>query len=165
MVCKKLKVSVNAAKALLQDYQALNHVPQLGDDVFYINCGGDPAVASDRIMRRTLLLQRMEELLSPRELNLVRSYLGIGQPDGKGMTFQELAIRLNYNDASGAEKAYKAALRKLKEDLYGGAYGRWLYAKKAIRIAMAEASQDTYQYTAPQKTWWEYQDLADIKQI
>ena len=37
------------------------------------------------------------------------------------MTFQELAIYLNYNGPSGAEKAYKAALRKLKRDLYGGA--------------------------------------------
>ncbi|MFR3991597.1 MAG: hypothetical protein ACLTY5_02995 [Angelakisella sp.] len=72
------------------------------------------------MMRRTLLMQRMEEVLTPRELNLVRSYLGIGQPDEVGLTFQELAIRLNYNGPSGAEKAYKAALRKLKRDLYGG---------------------------------------------
>ena len=56
-------------------------------------------------MRRTLLMQRMEEELTPRELNLVRSYLGIGQPDEVGMTFQELAIYLNYNGPSGAEKA------------------------------------------------------------
>ncbi len=163
-VCEELQVSDTAAKELLKDYRA-QYQRQWSDDELSIRSDGDPAVVCDRLMRRTLLLQRMEELLSPRELNLVSSYLGIGQPDGKGMTFQELAIRLNYNDASGAEKAYKAALRKLKKDLYGGAYGRWLYAQKAIRIAMAEASQDTYQYTAPQKTWWEYQDLADIKQI
>ena len=37
-------------------------------------------------------MQRMEEVLTPRELNLVRSYLGIGQPDEIGMTFQELAL-------------------------------------------------------------------------
>ena len=59
-------------------------------------------------------------MLTPRELNLVRIYLGIGQPDEVGMTFQELAIYLNYNGPSGAGKAYKAALRKLKRDLYGG---------------------------------------------
>ena len=47
------------------------------------------------------------------------------------MTFQELAIYLNYNGPSGAEKAYKAALRKLKKDLYGGAYGQWLSAQKS----------------------------------
>ncbi len=135
-------------------YRTLFCVRQLGDDVLSVNCGGDPAVAYDRLMRRTLLMQRMEEVLTPRELNLVRSYLGIGQPDEVGMTFQELAIRLNYNGPSGAEKAYKAALRKLKKDLYGGAYGRWLSAQKAIRAAKAEAEQETGQSTTRQRTWW-----------
>ena len=118
-------------------------------------------MAYDRLMRRTLLLQRMEEVLTPRELNLVRSYLGIGQPDEVGMTFQELAIYLNYNGPSGAEKAYKVALRKLKRDLYGGAYGRWLSAQKVIRAAKAEAEQETGQRTTPQRTWWEEKVLAE----
>ena len=129
--------------------------------MFSVSCGGDPAVAYDRLMRRTLLMQRMEEVLTPRELNLVRSCLGIGQPDEVGMTFQELAIYLNYNGPSGAEKAYKAALRKLKKDLYGGAYGRWLSAQKAIHAAKAEAEQDAGQPTMPQRTWWDEQALAD----
>ena len=141
-VCEKLRVSSKSAETLLKEYRTLFCVRQLGDDVFSISCGGDPAIAYDRLMRRTLLMQRMEEVLTPRELNLVRSYLGIGQPDEIGMTFQELAIYLNYNRPSGAEKAYKAALRKLKKDLYGGAYGRWLSAQKAIRAAKAEAEQD-----------------------
>lgn len=111
------------------------------------------------MMRRTLLMQRMEEVLTPRELNLVRSYLGIGQPDEVGLTFQELAIRLNYNGPSGAEKAYKAALRKLKKDLYGGAYSRWLSAQKAIRAAKAE--QETGHDATPQRTWWEEKALAN----
>ena len=110
---------------------------------------------------RTLLMQRMEEVLTPRELNLVQSYLGIGQPDEVGMTFQELAIRLNYNGPSGAEKAYKAALRKLKKDLYDEAYGRWLSAQKAIRAAKAEAEQNAGHDATPQRTWWEEQALAD----
>ena len=109
------------------------------------------------MMRRTLLMQRMEEVLTPRELNLVRSYLGIGQPDEVGLTFQELAIRLNYNGPSGAEKAYKAALRKLKRDLYSG----WLSAQKAIRAAEAEAEQDTGHDATPQRTWWEEKALAN----
>ena len=129
------------------------------DDVFSISCGGDPAVAYDRMMRRTLLMQRMEEVLTPRERNLVRSYLGIGQPDEVGLTFQELAIYLNYNGPSGAEKAYKAALRKLKKDLYGGAYSRWLSAQKAIRAAKAEAEQAAGQDTTPQRTWWGGREL------
>ena len=110
---------------------------------------------------RTLLMQRMEEVLTPRELNLVRSYLGIGQPDEIGMTFQELAIYLHYNGPSGAEKAYKAALRKLKRDLYGGAYGRWLSTQRAIRAAKTESEANSGQYTTPQRTWWEEQALAE----
>ena len=160
-VCEKLKVSSKSAEALLKEYQTLCCTRQLGDAVFSVSCGGDPAVAYDRRMRRILLLQRVEEVLTPRELNLVRSYLGIGQPDEVGMTFQELVIRFNYNGPSGAEKAYKAALRKLKRDLYGGAYGRWLSAQKVIRAAKAEAEQDAGQYTTPQRTWWEEKALAD----
>ena len=160
-VCEKLKVSSKAAETLLKEYHALCCARQLGDDVFSVSCGGDPAVAYDRLMRRTLLMQRMEQVLTPREQNLVRSYIGIGQPDEGGMTFQELAIYLNYNGPSGAEKAYKAALRKLKKDLYGGAYGRWLSAQKAIRAAKAEAEQAAGQHATPQRTWWEEQDLSE----
>ena len=146
-VCGELNVSAKTAKSLLNDYQTLFCVRQLGDDVFSVSCGGDPTVAYDHLMRR------MEQVLTTRELNLVRSYLGIGQRDDDGMTFQELAIRLNYNGPSGAEKAYKAALRKLKKDLYVGAYGRWLSAQKAIRAAKAEVEQDAGYYTTPQRTW------------
>ena len=160
-VCEKLRLSSKAAEMLLKEYHALCRARQLGDDVFSISCGGDPAVTYDRLMRRTLLMQRMEEVLTPRELNLVRSYLGIGQPDEVGLTFQELAIRLNYNGPSGAEKAYKAALRKLKRDLYGGAYGRWLSAQKAIRTAKVEAEQDAGHHATPQRTWWEEKALAN----
>ena len=110
----ELNVSATVAGALIKEYRTLFCVRQLGDDVFSVSCGGDPAVVYDRHMRRTLLMQRIGEVLTPRELNLVRSYHGIGQPDEVGMTFQELAIYLNYNGPSGAEKAYKAALRKLK---------------------------------------------------
>ena len=161
VVCGELNVSVKVAGALIKEYRTLFCVQQLGDDVFSVSCGGDPAVAYDRLMRRTLLMQRMEQVLTPRELNLVRSYLGIGQPDEIGLTFQELAIRLNYNGPSGAEKAYKAALRKLKKDLFGGAYSRWLSAQKAIRTAKAEAEQETGQRTTPQRTWWEEKALAN----
>lgn len=157
----ELNISVKVAGALIKEYRTLFCVRQLGDDVFSVSCGGDPAVAYDRLMCRTLLMQRMDEVLTPRELNLVRSYLGIGQPDEIGMTFQELAIYLNYNGPSGAEKAYKAALRKLKKDLYGGAYGRWLSAQKAIRTAKAEAEQAMGHGTTPQRAWWEKQALAD----
>ena len=159
VVCGELNVSVKVAGALIKEYRTLFCVRQLGDDVFSVSCGGNPAVAYDRLMRRTLLMQRMEEVLTPRELNLVRSYLGIGQPDEASMTFQELAIYLNYNGPSGAEKAYKSALRKLKRDLYGGAYGRWLSAQKAIRAAKAEVEQDAGHHATPQRTWLDEKEL------
>lgn len=147
-----LGVSHAAARGLLLECQALFQSVDLGDRVFEVSGGGDPAKAYDRCMRRVLLLQRMEEVLSPRELNLVRYYLGLGQPEEQGMTFQELAIHLNYNGPSGAEKAYKNAIRKLKQNLHGGAYGVWLDVQRAIREAQREAKKGCY-YSPPQKTW------------
>ena len=149
-VCESLAVSEKTAGKLLREYRALFSIRQLGDDVFSVSCGGDPAVVYDRSVRRKLLLRLIEEVLTPREQNLVRYYLGIGQPEG-GMTFQELAVRLNYNDPSGAEKAYKNALRKLKANLYSGAYGRWLAIRKTIDRAKAEA--DSGSYATLQTTW------------
>lgn len=160
-VCNEIKVSEKVAKELLNEYRTLFSIRQLGDDVFYISRGGDPAVAYDRYMRRVLLHRLMEETLKPRELNLVRSYLGIGQPDELGMTFQELAIRLNYNGPSGAEKAYKSAIRKLKKNLNSGEYGRWLSIRKSINRARAEAEGDPGYYTPPQSTWLDEKHLAD----
>ena len=161
VVCGELNVSAKVAETLLKEYRTLFCVRQLGDDVFSISCGGDPAIAYDRLMRRTLLMQRMEEVLTPRELNLVRSYLGIGQPDEVGLTFQELAIRLNYNGPSGAEKAYKTALQKLRKNLYSGTYGQWLSAQRAIRAAKAEAEANSGQYTTPQRTWLDEKALME----
>lgn len=160
-VCKELKVSPKVAAELLKEYRTLFNIWLSGDRVDYISYGGDPAKAYDRYIRRVLLLQLMEEVLKPRELNLVRHYLGIGQPDEEGMTFQELAVRLNYNGPSGAEKAYKSALRKLKKELYSGAYGQWLSIQKAINKARADAEADPGYYMPPQTTWIDEKDLAE----
>lgn len=160
-VCKELEVSPRVAAELLKEYRTLFNIWLLGDKVDYISYGGDPAKAYDRYMRRVLLLQLMEEVLKLRELYLVRYYLGIDQPDEEGMTFQELAIRLNYNGPSGAEKAYKSALRKLKKELYSGAYGQWLSMQKAINKARSEAEADHGYYVPPQTTWIDEKDLAE----
>lgn len=159
-VCEELDVSLKVAAELLKEYRTLFHIRQLGDDVFSISYGGDPAKIYDRYMRRVLLHQLMEEVLKPRELNLVRYYLGIDQPDEQGMTFQELAVRLNYNGPSGAEKAYKTALRKLKKEIYSGAYGQWLSIQKAIRKAKQEAEVDPG-YIPPQTTWLDEKELME----
>ena len=112
-------------------------------------------------MRQTLLFQLMEEVLTPRELILVRCYLGIGQPNEQGMTFQELAIRLNYNGPSGAEKAYKTALRKLRKELYASAYGQWLSIQKAISRARTEVEAGLGHYMSPQTTWMDEKELTE----
>ena len=155
---EKLTVSAKVARRLLEEYRTVFQVECLGEGVFDLGYGGDPARAYDRFMRRTLLLQRMEEVLKPRELNLVRCYLGIGQPNEQSMTFQELAIRLNYNGPSGVEKAYKAAIRKLRKQLNNGAYGQWLSIQKAIQAARREASREI-EYRSPQSTWLNSQEL------
>ena len=153
-IMERMQVSKSVARSLLLESRTLFQSCDLGDQVFTVSCGGDPAKAYDNQMRRRLLFQRIEEVLSPRELNLVRCYLGIGQPEEQGMTFQELAIRLNYNGPSGAEKAYKRAIQKLKQHLHGGAYGRWLDIQRALREARRDAEQETG-YCTPQRTWRE----------
>ena len=151
-IVEKLQVSEPVARSLLLESRTLFQSYDLGDQVFTVSCGGDPAKAYDRQMRRKLLFQRIEEVLSPRELNLVRCHLGIGQPEERGMTFQELAIQLNYNGPSGAEKAYKNAIKKRKRHLHGGAYGRWLDIQRALQEAQREAGQESGSCTS-QKTW------------
>ena len=153
-IVEKLQVSEPVARSLLLESRTLFQSCDLGDQVFTVSCGGDPAEAYDRQMRRKLFFQRIEEVLSPRELNLVRCHLGIGQPEERGMTFQELAIRLNYNGPSGAEKAYKRAIQKLKQHLHGGAYGRWLDIQRSLREVLREVGQETG-YCTPQRAWRE----------
>ena len=132
-IMESLQISEPVARSLLLESRTLFQNYDLGDQVFTVSCGGDPAKAYDRQMRRKLFFQRIEEVLSPRELNLVRCHLGIGQPEERGMTFQELAIRLNYNNPSGAEKVYKRAIQKLKRHLHGGSYGQWLDIQRSLR--------------------------------
>ena len=158
---KELRVSEKVARALLLDYLMFFQDIELDVNEFRISIGGDPAKAYDRRMRRVLLFQRMEEVLKPRELTLVRHYHGIGLPNEKGMTFQKLAAQLNYNGPSGAEKAYKAALRKLKKDLHSGIYGQWVSIQRAINKARAEAAADPGYYATPQATWLDEKELVE----
>lgn len=56
---EKLTVSAKVARRLLEEYRTVFQVECLGEGVFDLGYGGDPARAYDRSMRRTLLLQRM----------------------------------------------------------------------------------------------------------
>lgn len=153
-ICENLDVSKKAATELLKDYLTIYHVGQFEDDIF--NSGnGDPAVDYDHYMREIFALQMIEDILSPRELNVVRYRLGIGQPKGQGMTFQKLAIQLNYNDESGAKKVYDRAINKLKKGLSSSVYGQWRAMQQSIRNARAEAECKADFYIAPQRTWYD----------
>ena len=69
-IMESLRVSESVARSLLES-RMLFQSCALGDQVFEVSGGGDPAKAYDRQMRRNLLFQRIEEILSPREWNLV----------------------------------------------------------------------------------------------
>ena len=57
-----------------------------------------------------------------------------------------LAINPGYQTASDVVE-----VRKLKANLYSGAYGQWLAIRKAIDSAKADA--DSGSYATPQTTW------------
>lgn len=148
----ELSVSEKVARSLLLEYLTLFHDIELDANEFRISFGGDPAKAYDRRMRRILLHRLMDDVLSPRERNLVRYHLGFDQPKEQPMTFQELAIFLNYNGPSGAEKAYKRAVQKIRDNLHSGEYGVWVSVQEALRRAVREPQHD-HIYIPPQRSW------------
>lgn len=93
---------------------------------------GDP----ESVYEKKLLLEHLsgliETVLTVREQTLVRHYFGLGADTSGGMTLEELAIRLNYNGPSGAQKALDSAVRKLREHFDSGAWGKWREAQKRI---------------------------------
>ncbi len=75
----------------------------------------------------------IETVLTVREQTLVRHYFGLGADTAGRMTLEELAIHLNYNGPSGAQKALDGAIRKLREHFGSGEWSRWKEAKRAIK--------------------------------
>ncbi len=75
----------------------------------------------------------IETVLTVREQTLVRHYFGLGADTAGGMTLEGLAIRLNYNGPSGAQKALDGAIRKLREHFDSGEWNRWREAKRLIK--------------------------------
>lgn len=134
-ICIELNVSPKSAASLLRELDALYSSTTLGDDVFRINGGKDPALFHENRLKIQAVLNGLASL-KPRAQNIVKYHLGLATPDGKGMTFEELAVRLNYNGPSGVEKAYKAALAQLRSNVYQSEYGTWLQAKATIREAL-----------------------------
>jgi len=134
VICDELSVSQKVARNLLEDYRALFQCEYLDDVEEDTAWDDDPAAILDRYERERLAIKLLDEALTPRERNVVIYHLGIDQPEG--MTFQELSIRLNYNDPSAAQKVYDRAIKKLHEHLYDSELGIWLHANAAFREAL-----------------------------
>ena len=147
---KRLNVSEAAAHKLLALEHELSRSTQLGDQADRIVGGTDPAKIYDRNYAVRTAMQLMKEVLRSRERLLVEYHLDFTRPAEReydlnynGMTFTELAIRLNYNDASAAEKAYRRAVKKLQEHMENSEYAVWRRAKKAVDKVIREGSPET----------------------
>ena len=77
-------------------------------------------------------IQTALDELAPQERVLIQQYLGLDGTHNDGMTFHELAVILNYNRHSTAEKAYRRAVEALRQALYAGSYGEYIRAKQAV---------------------------------
>lgn len=139
-ICQGLGVSRGVAQALRRDFfyfwngaASLDDLNQMGSDFT-----SDPAyVYEQRLLLRNIAAA--VENLPVRERNLILSYLGL---EGTAMTFRELAVLLNYNGPSSAEKAYRRAVEKLKAVLWEGEYGQYRRARQIVKRAMKDAEKE-----------------------
>ena len=138
-ICQGLGVSMGVAQALRKDFfsfwngaASMDDLNQVGSDFT-----SDPAyVYEQRLLSRGIAAA--VENLPIRERNLIVRYLGL---EGTSMTFRELAVLLNYNGPSSAEKAYRRAVEKLKAALWEGEYGQYRRAKQIVERAMYDTGR------------------------
>lgn len=138
-ICQGLGVSMGVAQALRKEWfsfwngaASLDEINQMGSDFT-----SDPAY----VYEQRLLLGNIAaavENLPVRERNLILSYLGL---EGTALNFRELAVLLNYNGPSSAEKAYRRAVEKLKAALWEGEYGQYRRAKQIVERAMYDTGR------------------------
>lgn len=134
-----LGVSMGVAQALRKEWfsfwngaASLDDLNQVGSDFT-----SDPAyVYKQRLLSRGIAAA--VENLPIRERNLIVRYLGL---EGTALNFRELAILLNYNGPSSAEKAYRRAVEKLKSALWEGEYGQYRQARKMVNRAMQDVGR------------------------
>lgn len=139
VICQGMGVSMGVAQALRKDFfsfwngaASLDEINQMGSDFT-----GDPAY----VYEQRLLLKNIAvavENLPARERNLILRYLGL---EGTALNFRELAILLNYNGPSSAEKAYRRAVEKLKAALWEGEYGQYRRARQIVERAMQDVGR------------------------
>lgn len=138
-ICRRIDVSEKVARGLLRDFSTIFQEVALDEqweqDVPCLET--DPAKVYEQKLLATCIQIALAEL-APREHVLIQQHLGLDGTHNDGMTFQELAVLLNYNGHSAAEKAYKRAVKSLRQALYAGEYGEYIRAKQAIKEAKRE---------------------------
>lgn len=138
-ICQGLGVSMGVAQALRRDFFSFWNGTVSLDDLYQM--GGDFTSDPAYVYEQRLLLKNIAvavENLPARERNLILRYLGL---EGTALNFRELAILLNYNGPSSAEKAYHRAVEKLKSALWDGEYGQYRRARQAVNKAMQDAGK------------------------
>lgn len=138
-ICQGLGISRGVAQALRRDFfsfwnstASLDDLNQMGSDFT-----SDPAYVYEQ---RFLLkgIATAIENLPARERNLILRYLGL---EGTALNFWELAVLLNYNGPSSAEKAYRRALEMLKAALWEGEYGQYRRVRRMVNRAMQDVGR------------------------
>lgn len=139
VICQGMGVSMGVAQALRKEWfsfwngaASLDEINQMGSDFT-----SDPAyVYEQRLLLKNIAMAVKN--LPARERNLILSYLGL---EGTAMTFRELAVLLNYNGPSSAERAYRRAVEKLIAALWEGEYGQYRRAKQIVERTMQDAGR------------------------
>lgn len=135
-ICRKIDVSEKVARGLLRDFSTIFQevIPDEQWEQSIPCIEADPAKVYEQGLLTECIQTAFDEL-APRERVLIQQYLGLDGTHHDGMTFQELAVLLNYNGHSAAEKAYLRAVKTLRQALYAGGYGEYIRAKQAITKA------------------------------
>lgn len=138
-ICQGLGVSRGVAQALRKEWFSFWNGAASMDDLNQM--GGDFTSDPAYVYEQRLLLKNIAvavENLPARERNLILRYLGL---EGTALNFRKLAVLLNYNGPSSAEKAYRRAVEKLKAALWEGEYGQYRRARQAVNKAMQDAGK------------------------
>lgn len=133
MICREMDVSEKVARGLLRDYSTFFQETTLDEQWEQgIPCfEADPAkVYEQELLAKCVQIALAE--LAPRERVLIQRYLGLDGTHNDGMTFQELAVMLNYNGHSAVEKAYIRAVESLRRALCIGEYGKYVWVKRIV---------------------------------
>lgn len=131
-VARKLGLLPARAQKLLAQGETLLTYGLLEEQKMTLSEYGDPESVYEKKLLSKHLSQLIETVLTVREQTLVRHYFGLGADTSGGLTLEELAVRLNYNGPSGAQKALDGAIRKLREHFDSGVWGNWREAKREI---------------------------------